>query len=132
MYHIFLCIFHVATLYYILVASNNEMYYVSNDQIAKDMVKYATFIIVGIVSTVVILYVFTMTLWLWLFSVDSIIHCWFIFLLCDDNQKLFECICCGCHKCIGSCIYFCFECNTDITEKDGFLTDADNEGINTV
>ena len=94
-------------LYYTRVLSNNEMYHLSNDLIPKDMAKYATLIIVGTGSTLVILYAFTITLLIWLFSIDSIIHCWFIFLICDDNQKLFECICCPCHKCIENCMYFC-------------------------
>ena len=106
-YNIFLCILYVATLYYTRVSSYNEIYYDANDQIAKDVVKYVTLIIVSIGPTLVILYVFAITFWIWLFSVDSIIHCWFIFLICDDDQKLFEHICCPCYKCIENCMFFC-------------------------
>ena len=96
--NILLCILYVATLYRLCIYSNDQMNYAINNQMVHDISTNAGLSLVAIGSTMVIWYGFSITSWISLFSIDSIINCWFVFLLCADNQKLLQCICCGCHK----------------------------------
>ena len=72
-----------------------------------DIAKYATLIIIVIGSTMIIWYGFSITSWISLFSIDSIIHCWIVFLMYEENQKLFGCTCCGhrCWQCFANCMH---------------------------
>ena len=117
-YDILFCILYVTTLYKSRISCNNEMDNDSNNEWMTVIAKLMTLIFVSAGVTSIISYGYLITSWISFFGIGSIVNCWCVFLMYGNNQKLFECICGGCHKCIGKCVYFCVK---DSVEKQTFL-----------
>ena len=103
-----LCILYLATFYNVRNLSYNKMDNAdAKNQGNDNFAKYVTFISIAFGTTIIIQLGFAFTSCISLFAIDSIINCWCIYLMYDDNKQLFECICGGCQKCIGNCIFCC-------------------------
>ena len=107
-----LCVLFVRQLFKVHLACRG-MNDATNDKWIGNIAKYVTLTVVGVGSTFAVFFVFGLTAWFTFVAIDHSVNCWCIFLMYRYNRKLFRCICSGCYKCIGNCVYCCIQYSKD-------------------
>jgi len=87
-------------------------------KVTKEIARYVTLTIVGVMTTIIALLVFSLTSWFTAIAADLMINNHCIFLMYNENAKYFNCICGPFHKLVGKCFNFCIRCNAKKSDGD--------------